>query len=152
MRRIYGLGLLAYAIAFTFVYFHLKNSVYFQVFVVMYALSVLALVIMSYKFAAASGNATLIRLVKLSAGVYIGGFLFLWIPEHLLCVLPSSDSNRPPIVEAIQLHAWFHITSTVGPYAFLLFALLLKHGGAGAELRGGPFLPFVHIPSAPKGQ
>jgi hypothetical protein len=65
---------------------------FFQVFVVMYALSILALVIQSYRVAMASRNATLVKLVKLSASVYIGGFLFLWIPEHLLCVLPTTGT------------------------------------------------------------
>ena len=98
-----GAALFAYAAAFTYVYFHLKSSVYFQVFVVMYALSIAILAWKSYQFAILSSSPQLLRLIKVAASVYIGGFLFLWIPEHVLCIIPTTDTDRPPIIEAAQV-------------------------------------------------
>ena len=144
-----GIGASAYAAAFTYVYFHLKESAYFHVFLVMYIVSIVVLVYKSYQFAVGSGNPVLKRLVKISAGVYVGGFLFLWLPEHFLCVLPTTDANRPVAVEAVQLHAWFHLTSTVGPYCWILFALLARYEKVGGEIRTTAMgrLPYVYVPS-----
>jgi dihydroceramidase len=100
-----GIGLGIYAVAFTVIYFNMKDSGVFQLFIVLYALTVLALVVKSYQYAHASGNAQLVRIVTLAGSVYIGGFLFLWIPEHLLCVIPTTDSDRPKVIEAVQVCA-----------------------------------------------
>ena len=64
-----------------------------------------------------------------AGSLYAGGFLLLWIPEVIFC--PAH-----PWIERLKLHAWFHLTSAVAPYVFLLFAVYFRY----AVLRRGPAL------------
>lgn len=59
---------------------------------------------------------------------YCGGSIFFWIPEILFC----------GHLQPLQLHAWFHLTSAVGSYSFVVFI-------AGVQvIRGFGFRVFGH--------
>ena len=61
--------------------------------------------------------------------LYAGGFLFLWIPEQVLC---GNQLEHPPVGILnhrdflvglpVPLHAFFHYTSALGPYFWLAYA------------------------------
>lgn len=113
-RRYWQVGLLSYAAAFTVAYFALPA--YFVFFIVSYAAAVTLLVLWTARvsFVTASDRPRR-RLFLLSAGSYVGGVFLLWVPEHVL--LPC---DHP--IQGLQLHAWFHLTSALGSYAWLLWA------------------------------
>lgn len=115
VRRRWQAGLLVYAIAFTAAYFVLPQ--YFVFFIVTYALAVTAIVVQSARISWGSEADPLRkRLLTLAAGAYVGGVALLWVPEHIL--LPCDHW-----LQSLQLHAWFHLTSAVGSYAWLVWAV-----------------------------
>lgn len=61
----------------------------------------------------------------ISAALYTGGFLLLWIPEMIWCGnrLERTDLGNNWL-EGAHLHAYFHLTSAVAPYFFMCFAAL----------------------------
>lgn len=114
MRR-WRLGLAAYAAAFTVGYFSL--AAYFILFITSYALIVAAVVGRSaYITFRLESDRTLRRLFWWSSGAYVAGVGGLWIPEHVL--LPC---DHP--LQALQLHALFHLTSAIGSGVWVLWAL-----------------------------
>jgi dihydroceramidase len=54
-------------------------------------------------------------LLMRAAVFYISGFFFLWLPDLFYCKL----------VQAFSFHAWFHLTSCVGPYFLIQFFALV---------------------------
>jgi dihydroceramidase len=130
-----------YLPAFTYSYF--AATEYFAFFVVSYIFIVGILVVRSVLLAWAAKSKAMKGLVSLAGGIYVGGFACLWLPEHFLCVLVE-HSERPQRVVSLQLHAWFHLTSTIGPYSYLLFAQLERYHKEGARLTTeGTILPVV---------
>lgn len=114
LRR-WGLGLGLYAGAFTLSY--VTFEAYFVFFIWSYASIVAMLAVGALRLAfGAQGSRTHRVLVLTSVLSYVGGVFVLWIPEHIL--LPC---DHP--LQALELHAWFHLTSAVGTYAWILFAL-----------------------------
>ena len=105
-------GLIAFALAFTAAYLFFDR--WFVFFVAAYATLVAALVVRT-GWISSRASPTHRRLFLLSAGSYVGGVVLLWIPEHVL--LPC---DHP--LQAFHLHAWFHLTSAIGSYAWLLWA------------------------------
>lgn len=108
--------LILYALVTTALYFHLG----FDFFLVAYVGSVLMLCRVSYmeskKLDERHGNSKVRQqFLLVSFGIYAAGFLFLWIPEQLLC-----DST--PLIKHLYMHAWFHLTSTIGPMYWVAFA------------------------------
>lgn len=128
-RRLWQVGLLVYAAAFTVAYFVLPQ--YFTFFILTYAGAVTALVVwtarVSFWSASDPGRR---RLFVVSAGSYVGGVFLLWIPEHVLlpCAHPA---------QALHLHAWFHLASAVGSYAWLLWAAYDRRAVLGDRPRVG---------------
>ncbi|MCB9730713.1 MAG: hypothetical protein H6746_19740, partial [Deltaproteobacteria bacterium] len=113
-RHRWRLGLLAYAMAFTAAYFTLES--YFAFFIATYASIVAYIVLRSWNLAYRQHQDALIRrLYWGSSGAYLGGLFLMWIPERSL---PCDAA-----FQAIQPHAWFHLTSLVGTYTWILFAL-----------------------------
>lgn len=113
-RRLWQVTLLTYALAFSAAYFTLPE--YFLFFILSYAAAVTLLVVWTLRvsFFSAADPARR-RLFLLSAGSYVGGVFLLWVPEHVL--LPCEHP-----AQGLQLHAWFHLTSALGSYAWLLWA------------------------------
>ena len=104
-------ALLSYNLAFTLVYLTLPSKAYFSFFV----LSFIGLCVTAFLKAIGlyrrTVDARLRPMFWMGAGVFLGSFLFLWIPDNLLCV-----HTRP-----FQLHAWFHIGSGISNYWFIVF-------------------------------
>lgn len=109
-------ALAAYATIFTAVYFLAPN--YFVIFIVLYACTVAYVCIRSYRLYCRARDPGHKLLFWLAVGFYVGGVVCLWVPENLLC-------SRT--IEPFQLHAWFHLTSTVGPYSWVLFAIFSRY-------------------------
>ncbi len=115
-RRLFRIraALVGFAVAFTGAYLFFER--WFLFFVAAYAFLVATLVVrtawLSYS---AEGSWRHQRLFWVAAGSYVGGVGVLWIPEHVVlgCAHPA---------QALHLHAWFHLTSAVGSYAWLLWA------------------------------
>ena len=109
-------GLFAFAIAFTAAYIFFER--WFVFFIVAYAFLVAMVVIRTGALSlggATPAQSVRRRLFLLSAGSYVGGVVLLWLPEHVL--LPC---DHP--FQAFHLHAWFHLTSAIGSYAWLVWA------------------------------
>lgn len=119
--------------------------------VVIYCVLVVMLVSRSAMLVKENKSAVQRKLLYIATGFYLGGFLFLWLPEHALCDIVHPLESRPANVERLQLHAWFHLTSTVGPYAYLLFSEMEHFERHGARLDTQTYLlPTVVVPAAGK--
>lgn len=126
-HRIWQLGLGLYAALFTVVY--LTFQAYFVFFIWSYAAIITALVLLSARLAFGPEGSAMHRwLFGISAGSYVGGVALLWMPEHVLlaCDHPA---------QALELHALFHITSLIGTYMWILFAMWDRFTRAGAAPR-----------------
>ena len=141
-------ALITYCAIFTAGYFYLGADA-FVFFVALYIAGVVTLVGMSISLYSRT-SITAQRIGILSNLIYAGGFLILWLPDKFLC----------EYVQPYSFHAWFHLTSSLGPWMginFLLYAHYAlarehaekKQGGSNnisaprAELR---FLPVIPVP------
>jgi dihydroceramidase len=141
-------ALITYCAIFTAGYFYLGADA-FVFFVALYIAGVVTLVGMSISLYSRT-SITAQRIGILSNLIYAGGFLILWLPDKFLC----------EYVQPYSFHAWFHLTSSLGPWMginFLLYAHYAlarehaekKQGGSNnisaprAELR---FLPVIAVP------
>lgn len=131
----------------TTIYLYLQQ--YFAFFLASYlavVLSIFASAFVAARAAPPRSRTTERNLALVACLSYASGFLLFWIPENLFC-----ETLRP-----LNLHAWFHLTSVVGPYCFLVFACYhrLVNLRRRPELRyAGGVLPFVHVhASAEKGR
>ena len=63
------------------------------------------------------------RLAWLALGLFaaVGGFLLLWTPEMIFCGNRKHTQHKT-IFTKLHFHAFFHLTSAVGSYAFCVFA------------------------------
>lgn len=141
-RRWWALSLTAYATAFTAAYFTLES--YFLFFIATYASIVGYIVVQSWVVAHRKHQTPMFRrLYWASSGAYLGGLCLMWIPER------SFACDAP--FQSIQPHAWFHLTSLVGTYTWILFALYdrwtLRHAEPALSL--GPPVPMVRATEAP---
>ena len=92
-------------------------------FIALYAMTVAAVILNGVRTSVRSEIWPVLRGWALAAGgIYAGGFFTLWLPEVLLC---PTGSHAPLVTVAwtrhLNLHAFFHLTSSVGPYCFLCF-------------------------------
>lgn len=108
-------ALAGYGVAFTVAYVALAE--WFQFFAASYTLLVAYIVIrtgvVSLKDERDAGRKKWFLIAVLA---YVGGSVLFWVPEHF--VLPC---DHP--VQALQLHALFHLTSAVGSCAWVQWAL-----------------------------
>jgi dihydroceramidase len=111
---------LAYALLFTAAYFRFPE--YFGAFVVCYILLIAVILKQTYRaylryLAEAGTDAGFYQtlLFRFSFGTYAFGFLALWVPENALC------PYFPHHLQWLNLHAFFHLTSTIAPYNLLVF-------------------------------
>jgi dihydroceramidase len=55
-------------------------------------------------------------------GFYAGGFLCFWIPEQVMCGNRLVDHHETGLLALpVPLHAFFHITSAIGPVCMLTY-------------------------------
>jgi len=134
-------GLAAFCAAFTAVYFTAPG--FFAIFVGLYIALVLALFARCCAVYASVRDAEARGLLVTAAAAYFSGFLLLWLPDKFAC---SS-------VQPYSFHAWFHLTSTLGPVYCMAFVTHATHAappwaapaapaeGAGAGGAGGGGTP-----------
>ncbi len=107
----------------------------FVYFIVSYIITV-ALVIFTtvYHSQQQSSDKILKMFAYYAIGFYAGGFFLLWIPEQVGCgnqLLQNNNNNNRENDSGfsslsdlpVPLHAFFHITSALGPYYWLTFAI-----------------------------
>jgi dihydroceramidase len=107
-RPAYVAALVGYGAAVLVAYFTLKA--YFHFFLIAYALILAYLTVGTWRVSGESKTAR--RYFWASVGAYLGGFAFLWIPEHFLLAC-----SHP--LQRLQLHAIFHLTSSFGSFMWL---------------------------------
>lgn len=137
-------GLTLFAVVFTGVYLYLPD--FFIFFLVGFILSILTLVYHLSKIYRRPTTLTHQKIFIVSSmGLYIGGWLFFWVPEVLFCGQ----------LQQFNLHAWWHVTSTFGAFTLVLFSIYQRELVRGRRpqlcynsIAGIPFLPYVHIPSS----
>jgi len=138
-------ALLAYCVVFTGVYLYLPS--FFIFFLLGYIAGILVLV---YRCSLIFRHPNTLphQKVFIVAAIcfYIGGWLFFWIPEVLFC-----DQ-----IQALNFHSWWHVTSTLGAFMMVLFAVFQREVQRGRKpqlnynyFAGVPVLPYVHIPEQP---
>jgi len=136
--------LLGYSALFTAVYLYLPS--FFIFFLIGYICGILTLVYRCSVIFRKPGTVYHQKaFIIASICFYIGGWLFFWIPEVAFC----------DTLQSYNFHAWWHVTSTLGAFVFVLFATYQRelHKGRKPELNynyfiGVPLLPYVHIPES----
>ena len=132
----YFIPLCIYGIISTIVYFLAG----FEIFVIMYVLAVFAVFLRTASMVFCKNSSNIdndkkerkiqfsgMKKYAIMAGIfYIGGFLFLWIPEQIICGNRLVQKNET-ILKLLNFHAWFHITSSIGPYCWMIFATLTEY-------------------------
>lgn len=135
--------LISFCALFTAVYLYLPS--FFLFFVVAYIGCVLTLV---YRCSIIFRNPNTLKSQKIfivsSVSLYIGGWLFFWIPEIIFC----------DHIQALNFHAWWHVSSTLGAFIMVVFSIYQREIVRGrkpeltyATVLGVPILPYVHIPT-----
>ena len=101
------LGFTLYAIAFTAAYFMSED--YFSLFIASFAAVVTYLVIQGWRVVyRLSPSRTNKRLYGVAATAFVSGVTLFWLPERNLgCAHP---------LQAVHLHAWWHLLAMVGTY------------------------------------
>jgi dihydroceramidase len=107
----------------TWVYFNAG----FGFFLVTYVVTVFAIFTVTLVRAscyAPERNAPARKYAYLSVAFYGAGFFFLWIPEQVFCGNRIHDTHLSGLLALpIPLHAFFHITSSIGPLCFLNYVV-----------------------------
>ena len=112
-----------YGIISTLVYFYVS----FEGFILAYALTVFTLVVLSaMELRRLAENKSIVKYLILSAGSYIGGLFVFWIPEQILCG-NRLEVHHQSILMRLQFHAIFHITSCLGTYYFMIYAVMAQY-------------------------
>jgi hypothetical protein len=116
----WGLALGAYGAGSTFIY----ATSGFEIFVILYIATVLCCVVLTVIRTWTSPIRSQIwPFSAASVGFYAGGFLVLWLPEQLFCGNRVETSHDSVLLRLhVPLHAYFHITSALGPFCFLTYA------------------------------
>ncbi len=114
VRRGVASALAGYGVAFTIAY--VAFAEWFHFFVVSYAL-IVAYIVVRTGALSLRGDVDRRRWFLVAVLAYVGGFAVLWVPEHLVLAC-----DHP--LQALQLHALFHLTSAVGSCAWVEWALV----------------------------
>jgi len=103
--------MLIYAIGFTS--FYIFVPAFFLFFLVTYISGCLLLIGKCFAiYSSITGNENHKKIMIGSIICYVGGFAFFWLTDNFFC------GN----VRILRLHAWFHMTSAIGTYLWLVFA------------------------------
>jgi len=128
-------GIIVYCIAFTIAY--LSYPTLFIFFLLSYALAVTVFGLISIWicFQPQTERSQRILLATTFCS-YVGSFVLLWIPENMFC----KD------LQPFNFHAWFHLSSGLGSYLFLVFATFERFKNLGKIPKlDGLFLPYVNL-------
>ncbi len=93
----------------------------FPFFILTYLAMVIMISVLSLNKA---GSSKYGRFAFYAIGFYVGGSLFLWVPEQAFCgnrLEVSHDHGLRAL--PIPLHSFFHVTSAIGPVCFLTFTV-----------------------------
>ena len=118
-----------YGIVSTLIYFYVDFSVFIIAYIITIA-SIIGVQLLHKKTILSNINLT--KYALLSAAFYGGGFLFLWLPEQIICgnrLMVQHES----ILTRLQFHAIFHITSSIGPYYFMIYAVMMHYHVSGSK-------------------
>ena len=118
------LGLLLFCIGAASTWIYFQNGFHF--FIVTYILTVAGIfaITLVRVSSAPKAHAPAKRYAYLSVAFYGAGFFFLWLPEQILCGNRIHDSHESGLLALpIPLHAFFHITSSIGPFCFLTYVV-----------------------------
>lgn len=134
-----GKALAAVAVAFAALFSaaYLRAPAFFTVFITTYALCAASMVAGALRWTFLHPSPPVIRRVFLgSAAMYMGTLLCCWVPEHVL--LPCDSP-----IQAIPLHALWHLGAGFGTYLWILWSILDRRRveGLSLELDGRP-IPF----------
>jgi len=129
-----------YNLLFTLVYLYAHE--FFVFFLVMYILGICGIVFKCAQIYMRNDTTEAQRKLILGAvGSYLGGFFFFWLPENFFC----------STVQVLRLHAWFHTTSCIGSYLFMVFTCyeLEKKRGKNPviEWNRSIFIPIPYVTS-----
>jgi hypothetical protein len=100
-------ALVLYDACFTLAYVLLPA--YFTFFVLTFIGLCAATVFLSGAMYRRTKDLRLRRLFWVGVSLYLGSFLFLWIPDSVFCAETGF----------LNLHSWFHVGSTVGPWWYI---------------------------------
>jgi len=108
--------LIAFGCLYTMVYLYFPA--FFVFFVVVFITMVVYVSYRSYLiYKQSSTPIDAKHLLVIGVCTYTSIFFFLWLPDLLLC----------QYTQWMNLHAWFHLGSTIGPYGFLSFLCYERH-------------------------
>jgi dihydroceramidase len=123
-QRKWGVGLTVFALSFTIAYWT-TASWYFVIFLLLYGSLITYITLRTlYLSYTAPNRSQMVRLCWLAFGSYLGGFFLMWIPEHVIFACEHS-------FQLIQPHSWFHGTSAVGAYVWILWAIVDRRSQKG---------------------
>ena len=110
-------GLTTIAIVVTYIY--LQGG--FAFFIITYSLTVFAISALSLMAAERSIAG---KYAWYAVSFYLGGSIFLWFPEQLFCGNRLEVHHESGLLALpIPLHAFFHVTSAIGPVCYLTFTV-----------------------------
>jgi len=99
-----------YNLLFTLVYLFAHE--FFVFFLIMYILGICGIVLKCFQiYIKPDTTKAQQNLILAAVGSYLGGFFFFWLPENFFC----------STVQVLRLHAWFHTSSCIGSYLFMVF-------------------------------
>ncbi len=133
-----ALAVVALVFAALFTTAYLQAPAFFTVFIATYALCAAYMVLAAIRWTYVNPSPPVLRRVfAWSALTYLGTLAFCWIPEHVL--LPCDS-----LVQAIPLHALWHLGAGFGTYLWILWSILDRRRveGSALALDGKP-VPFV---------
>eukprot|EP00760_Papus_ankaliazontas_P033154 PhM_4_TR6205/c0_g1_i1/m.78986/K04711/ACER3, YDC1; dihydroceramidase len=112
-------GTLFVCLGTTYLYYTGAGFIFF---VLSYSATVALLVVLSARFCLCDPSASSItkRLAATAVTCYVGGFVFFWLPETLLCGNRLHDHDAS-VFEGLGFHALFHLTSAFGSYTMAMF-------------------------------
>jgi dihydroceramidase len=101
----------------TFIYFHTGGFLYFIITYILTVASIFAITLYQLR-----PNSPVRSYAIWSILMYSGGFLLLWLPEQIFCGNRITDSHVSGLLSLpIPLHAFFHVTSSIGPIYSLTY-------------------------------
>jgi len=114
-RLLWGGALSLYGLGFTASY--LLLAAYFVFFIVSYGTLVTGIVLYSIFLTVFRQRERLKQILAgVAFGFFLGGLGLMWVPEHVLLACDHPFQRLHP-------HSWFHLTSTIGAYAWGLWAI-----------------------------
>jgi dihydroceramidase len=115
--------LILYCTGFTAAYFLSSSEIVHQFFLGSYIALVVTLFLNAFVIAYGLKQRRANFLLLLAFCFYVGGTLLLWVPDKLMC----------ESVQHLSLHAWFHLSSTIGPLCLIQYVIFAWYARVQAE-------------------